>query len=173
MGCLRADGRQRVLAAFLPSFGPVPSEAAVAGDYAALVFIGSCGRYYESRWSATVKLFDLRTGGQVPNRGGESAVGPLYGRQNVSTCGSSMDQLVLGSDAVSAVHVALKGQDVNGNSCNCTGEEIQASDSTGVHTLDSVTEPDGSPPALTNLTLTGDTLAWEHDGTPHSAQLQP
>ena len=80
---------------------------------------------------------------------------------------------MLGSDAVSAVHVDLKGQDVNGNSCNCAVEQIQASDSTGVRTLDTITQSSGSPPALTILTLTGDTLTWEHNGTPRSAQLQP
>jgi hypothetical protein len=174
LGCLRADGRQRVLAAPPPGIlSAVPSEAAVAGNYAALVFISGCNRYYESNWSATVKLVDLRTGAQVPNRGGESAAGPTYTPENASTCESSMDQLVLSSDAVSAVHITLKGQDVNGNSCTCTAEQIEANDSTGVHTLDSITEPDGSPTALTNLTLTGDTLTWQHNGSPRSARLQP
>lgn len=84
-----------------------------------------------------------------------------------------MDTLVVGSDAVSAVHTTVKGQDMNGNTCTCTVEQIQASDSTGVHALDIVTAPDGSPPALTNLILTGDTLTWNNDGSPRSAQLQP
>lgn len=168
MGCLRADGRQRVLATSGAS-GPPPNWTwAVAGHYAALLSIGRCGRIDESRWSASVEVFDLRTGAQVPGRGGESAAGPGFTGDNASTCQSSMDQLVLGSDAVSAVHIALVD-----NGCTCTVEQIQASDSTGVHTLDSVTEADGSPTALTNLTLTGDTLTWQHNGSPKSAQLQP
>jgi hypothetical protein len=56
--------------------------------------------------------------------------------------------------------------------CTCTVEQIQASDKTGVHTLDSATELDGSPPQLTGLSLTGDTLNWNHDGVPRSAQLE-
>ncbi len=52
-------------------------------------------------------------------------------------------------------------------------EEIDASDSTGLHRLDFAPAPLGSPPALTNLVLIGDTLTWEHNGTPRSAQLQP
>lgn len=78
-----------------------------------------------------------------------------------------MDTLVVGSDAVSAVHTT-----VSDNGSTSTVEQIQASDGTGVHALDSITRPDGSPPALTNLTLTGDTLTWQHNGSPRSAQLQ-
>lgn len=173
MGCLHADGRYRVLASgtnpFIPSFSPSPTSAAVAGNYAAMVMTEDCGRYEESRWSASVALFDLRTGAEVPDRGGESAVAELYtSPQNYSSCQSSMDQLVVGSDAVGAVHTS-----VNKSSCTCTVEQIQASDSTGVHTLDSATEPQGSPTLLTKLALTGDTLTWEHNGSPRSAQLQP
>jgi hypothetical protein len=176
MGCLRADGRERVLAnledlsiQYLASVSV--SGAAVAGTYAALVVNG----VYSSRGVpsgeispfTTLTLFDLRTATQPLNRGGEGG-GCTY---NVSEppCVSNIDQLVLGSDAVSAVHTTVR----DNNGCSCTVEQIQASDSTGVHTLDSITEPDGSPPALTNLTLTGDTLTWEHNGTPRSAQLQP
>ena len=57
--------------------------------------------------------------------------------------------------------------------CNYTVEQIQATDSIGVHTLDSITEPDGSPAALTNLALTGDTLTWDDNGTQRSAPLHP
>jgi hypothetical protein len=69
---------------------------------------------------------------------------------------------------VSAVHafVAL-------STCGCTVEQIEASDSTGVRTLDSITDPAGSPTSLTNLTLMGDTLTWDHSGSPRSVQLQP
>jgi hypothetical protein len=77
---------------------------------------------------------------------------------------------VLGTDAVSAVHTTVRD---NQYMCSCTLEQIQASDSTGVHTLDSITEPDGSPTALTDLTLSADTLTWEHKGTPRAAYLRP
>ncbi len=54
---------------------------------------------------------------------------------------------------------------------NCTVEEIVASDHTGVHTLDTVTRSPTEPPALTDLTINGDTLTWSHNGAPKSAQL--
>jgi hypothetical protein len=132
--------------------------AAVAGNYAALA---AHGVGYDR-----VHLFDLRTGAAVPNRGGEG-VSCSYGLGN-PPCETSIDQLVLGSDAVSAVHTTVQD-----NGCTCAVEQIQASDSTNVRTLDSITEPDGSPPALTNLTLTGDTLTWQHNGERRTAQLQP
>jgi hypothetical protein len=76
----------------------------------------------------------------------------------------------LGSDAVSAAHTTI----VDTYRRSMT-EQIVASDSAGVHALDSVTEPLTAPnqSTLTNLTLTGDTLTWDHDGTPRTAQLQP
>lgn len=164
MGCRRADGRERVLAVSGPFINPNPSQAAVAGNYAAVLFPTVCSRNLGGTFN-TVELFDLRTGAEVPNRGGETAEGDLYPGQGL--CGG-MDQLALGSDAVSAVHafVAL-------STCGCTVEQIEASDSTGVRTLDSITDPAGSPTSLTNLTLMGDTLTWDHSGSPRSVQLQP
>jgi hypothetical protein len=81
---------------------------------------------------------------------------------------------VLGSDAISAVltHVDTPICGPIQPPCSDTVEQVQARDSTGVHTLDSVTEPDGSQAALTNLALTGDTLSWDDNGIQHSAQLQ-
>jgi hypothetical protein len=63
---------------------------------------------------------------------------------------------------------------VDGSACSdqtfCTGEDLVASDSTGEHSLDAITGP-GMGTLLTALTLTGDTLTWEHAGTPESAEL--
>jgi hypothetical protein len=160
MGCLRADGRERLLdtGGDFFEFSSTVDQVELAGPYAGVVISGGgkCGGF------GSVELFDLRTGAQVPNRGGEG-----------TPCGMSVvltiDQLVLGSDAVSAVHMTQGCY-----MCGTPSEEmIQASDRTGVHTLDSINEPSGTPPALTDLTLTGDTLTWEHNGSPRSAQLQP
>jgi hypothetical protein len=158
MGCLRADGRERVLDALSNYDGgsTIPGQVLLAGPYAAIIFnyVGKGGEHSELR------LFDLRTGNELSNR--RIATGYLFG-------GASIDQVVLGSDGVMAAHTT-EVQQVD--SVNVT-EQIQASDSTGVHTLDSVTEPNGSPTALMNLSLTGDTLTWDHNGAPRSAQLQP
>jgi hypothetical protein len=166
MGCLHADGRERVLDDGGTNFygSSNVGQVALGGPYAGVVISGGARGCSEFSY---VELFDLRTGEQVPHRGGEGM--NCVGFRNTSG-GVSIDQLVLGSDAVSAVHA--DGSVIQG-CCSTPTEEIQASDSTGVHTLDSATEPDGSPPALTNLTLTGDTLTWNNDGSPRSAQLQP
>jgi WD40-like Beta Propeller Repeat len=56
----------------------------------------------------------------------------------------------------------------------CGTEEIIASDATGVHTADSVTEFEAQTGSqLTDLALSGTHLTWEHSGTPMSAELSP
>ncbi len=164
MGCLRADGRERWLASIDPSS---VTKTALAGNYAALVTHFVNIKYFDNQGDK-VTVFDLGAEPQYLGGTGESVDCGLY---NGSSC--AIDQLVLGSDAVSAVHATVKGQDTNGNTCSCTVEQIQATDRAGLHILDSVTESEEAPPALTNLALTGDTLTWDHNGSPHSAQLQP
>ncbi len=163
IACLRANGRDRVLESGGHDFEGATdvSQVALAGTFAGVVLTGG-GKYCDG--FGQVELFDLRTGEQIQGRGGENV--PCGG-------GSVYMELVLGSDAVSAVHSTTQGSDSSGNPCSCGTEQIQASDSAGVHTLDSVTQPQGSPPALTNLTLTGDSLTWQHNGSLRSAQLQP
>jgi len=55
-------------------------------------------------------------------------------------------------------------------------EQILASDSSGVHVLDTVASqhPVSQPPTsyLTGVKLAGDTLSWNRGDTPESAQLQ-
>lgn len=170
MGCLRADGREAVLTEGQSGgYGYSNlSEAVVAGPYAALLVDDANGKYETGQNS--VHLFDLRTGCNLGTGWCETSFPERsYVASSCSWTATSdcqANQLVLGSDAVSAVHTA----DMNDGS---TVEQIVASDGTGVHTQDSVTEPTGSPPALTNLTLTGDTLTWDHNGSPRTAQLQP
>jgi hypothetical protein len=49
----------------------------------------------------------------------------------------------------------------------CSSEQIYAHDNHGTQLLDS-TQPSGTrPTSLKGLTLSGDTLSWTHDGTPH------
>jgi WD40-like Beta Propeller Repeat len=169
MGCLRADGRERLLTTGGAGEGSISNvtAAAVAGNYAALAI--HLDDYKGNGVGTGVGLFDLRTGTPVRGLSGDTYTNFC----SPDTCESSIDQLMLGSDAVTAFHTTAHGAYVNSNRCSCTVEQIQADDSTGLHTLDSVTEPDGSPTALTNLTLTGDTLTWRHNGSPRSAQLQP
>jgi hypothetical protein len=166
MGCLTADGRERLLARYdwqSEDGSTTVSDAVLAGTYAALN-VGWFDFHYGGN-SHTIDVFDIRTGMAVSDRGGESAL-----CSEASPCESSIDQFALGSDAVSAAHTTIV--DTYRRSMI---EQIVASDSAGVHALDSVTEPLTAPnqSTLTNLTLTGDTLTWDHDGTPRTAQLQP
>jgi hypothetical protein len=76
---------------------------------------------------------------------------------------------------------------VDGNPCSaetwCATEEIQSSDGTGVHTLDTMTTsapttlvsalPPTPPALLTNLSVSGFALTWLHAGTPELFPLRP
>ena len=173
LGCSRADGRERLLASYpYPGYGTEDVvETSVAGAYAALAT--NTTNPHDQTMSSGVYLFDLRSGLPVGDQGGE---GSVCVSQSSPPCASNIDQLVLGSDAVSAVHTTVQDAScaaIQEPNCRYTVEQIQGSDSTGVHMLDSVTEPDGSPAALTNLALTGDTLTWDNNGTQHSAHLHP
>jgi hypothetical protein len=173
LGCSRADGRERLLASYpYPGYATEDVvETSVAGTYAGLAT--NTTNSHDQTMSSRVDLFDLRTGLPVPDRGGE---GSVCDSQSSPPCASNIDRLVLGSDAVNAVHTTVQDAScapIQEPNCRYTVEQIQGSDSTGVHMLDSVTEPDGSPAALTNLALTGDTLTWDDNGTQHSAYLYP
>ncbi len=168
VGCLTADGRER----WLESFGPGNidnrsggSTAAVAGDYAALVNFTidqHCGG-----GSYTVEVYELRTGSRIPDRGGETVSGPV-----LSGCSSYIDHVVVGSGGVSAAQTIFGRGCPPVTSTQCPTEQIVASDSTGVHTLDTCTGSDlEEPSALTGLSLSGDMLTWLHVGSPRSAVL--
>jgi hypothetical protein len=72
-------------------------------------------------------------GSPVPNRGGESA-----SCEDIP-CYTGVDQLVLGADATTAAHTFFF---ICWAYMSCTTtEQIVATDSTGTHTLDSITTP--------------------------------
>jgi hypothetical protein len=161
MGCLFADGRERLLAQ-----SPLDAEgstlyalAAVAGTYAALDAFTD--QHYGPDPS-TVLVFDLRTG-QKSGFGGEQTTCD----NSVAMC-NRIDGLVVGADGVSAVHVCQQ------TPSTCATEQIIASDRSGVRTLDSSAQSGaGAGPQLTGLSLSGHTLSWSHRGSPMSAQLTP
>lgn len=101
MGCLRSDGKERLLLT-LPApleMGPdeVVTGAAVGAPFAGLVDDWEDPRY--GGHTSTVLMFDLRTGAEQPTLGGESG-GCAY----TFFCSSEVDQLVVGRDGVSAAH---------------------------------------------------------------------
>jgi hypothetical protein len=169
MGCLRADGRERLLERFFGNNvdgATWVTSAALAAPYAALVEHSEDAHYFGS--SDLVQVFDLRTGQQRKDLGGESAGGPTGGGAS-----SGLDQLAVGTDGVSAAHTFVLQASVTYPSCTLV-ERIVANDSTGTHVLDSITTTTAChAPALvlTQLSLSGHTLTWSHAGTPESAQL--
>jgi hypothetical protein len=159
MGCLRADGRERFLERLAPGdkdFGvSLISATAVSAPYAALVT-----SYRQNHYQATyddVQVFDLRSGAIQKQLGGESAGCP--GTIDIYRCDGGIDRVVVGSDGVTAVHSSLTGlspgSDVAGPTV--TVEQIEASDRSGVRTLDQAMPVSGS--LLTGLTLSSDTLS--------------
>jgi hypothetical protein len=101
MGCLFADGREQLLER--STFNSIDDAtdypvAAVGGTYAAIV-----GDTYDEHYGAdsrSVAVFDLRTGARS-RFGGESSNCADF---SSPTC-TGIDQIVVGADGVSAVHV--------------------------------------------------------------------
>jgi hypothetical protein len=99
MGCLRADGRERLLERFADNSvdgATWASSAVLAAPYAALID-HSVDEHYGGSGDA-IHVFDLRTGELRKDLGGESAEcdGPIC---------EALGQVLLGNDGVSAVHV--------------------------------------------------------------------
>ena len=162
LGCLTSDGRERLLESLPPDNEDSTTEVsnvALAGNYAAFANSEADPHYGGS--GSTVVVFDLRSGAVVPDRGGETGGGPSDFNSPV--------QLVLGPDAVTAADVTTCAP-VPAAACTPT-EEIIANDSAGTRTLDTAATSYGAPPMLTGLSLTGDTLTWNHAGTQRTAQL--
>jgi hypothetical protein len=102
MGCLIANGRERLLEQ--STFNSIDWAtdyplAAVAGTHAALM-IRSVDEHYGGD-SRSIQVFDLRTGARS-GFGGESSF--CDSNESPLTC-SGIDQVLVGSDGVSAVHV--------------------------------------------------------------------
>lgn len=160
LGCLASTGREYELEDL--SFqsedqASTISSGALAGPYAALVQAGEDYHYGGS--SDVVQVFDLGDGQMSTQLGGEQVGCEDYDYG----CYCHMDQLVIAPDGATAVHVQMFGDQGD-------DEQLLASDSTGQHVLDSISDP-STIPLLTDLQLSGSTLTWDHDGSPESAQL--
>lgn len=170
MGCLVSAGQERLLARF--DFQSEDQEsgataAAAAGDYAALATFFTDMHYGGN--GESVGVYDLRSGRRVSGLGGEqiSCGDYFYG------CLSSLDGLVINNQGFTAAHAEVQA---GPNGCSdttlnpCPGEQIITSDSSGVQVVDTALNV-GSPLLLTDLTLSGDILTWQHAGTPEHTQL--
>ena len=173
MGCLLSNGEERLLEKFTPTPNTDDGTTSVAaagigGPYAALVNYVDDAHYDE--FSDTVAEFDLRTG-----RAAQTGLNPLSCPNSVDyspyDCGL-IDQIVVTDDGAYAVHTQGQAQCSNGETM-CWLETIVANDHTGPTTLDEVLSQGVAPgPFLTNMAISGNTLTWDHDGSPRSAELQ-
>jgi len=105
MGCLRSDGRERFLERLsgVPGLSSSTVSAAGVGDgYAALANFTDDLHYGDT--SDTVEVFDLSTGAPAAGLGGQgTGCSGAFGSD--SGCDSGIDQVVVGTDGVSAAHV--------------------------------------------------------------------
>ena len=103
VGCLRANGRERLLDRFADEnydSAVWVKSAVLAGPYTALIEHSEDEHY--GGMSDVVQVFDLRTGARRKDLGGENAGCPPPG-DSEGVC-SSLDRVVLSSDGVSAAH---------------------------------------------------------------------
>ena len=166
-GCLRSVGNNWVLER---------AEGSVDGAFyvsSASLFIGDAvliysweDQHYGGQWSI-VEVFNLANGRIEPEIGGErTTCTPFPDALTAFGCPTGgIDAVLVGEYGVSAVHIRY----VTGNT---SIEQIQVSDEDGVYDIDSGTFT-GKGPFLTDLKFTGDTLSWNHDGTPRSTFLFP
>jgi hypothetical protein len=175
LGCLTSDGRERLLENLSSSYNggdPEIGSVALAGDYVALV-----NEYRDLHYGGArnaLAAFDLRSGASISSG---DVRADCWSDDPVCPIGySGIDQVVLSdTDGANAAHTFVVNSNVAGPNCKLT-EQIVATDSTGTHILDSITTAatDCAAPAmrLSQLSLSGQTLTWNHAGTPESAQLK-
>jgi hypothetical protein len=170
MGCQKSTGHTRLLARY--EFESEDDEtgatdAVTAGHYAALATFETDFHYGGS--TSALVVYDLRTGAPVRWLGGESVSCEGY------SCETTLNDLVINDRGFTAVHAVASipcPGPPSGNRC----EQIEVSDDGGPRTVDTATSSAATPfsvaaPVLTDLTLMGDTLTWQHSGSNETAQL--
>jgi len=171
MGCLLADGQERLLERFSENSingATSVSTAGIGGDYAVLVHHSDDAHYFS--YGDTVAEFDLRTAA-IADTNLPALVCPSFQGYDCET----VNQVVVASDGAYAVHT--QGPMIcssAGGGPVCWLETIDAVERSGIQTLDQVFDSQGTStgPFLTGMALSGSTLTWEHAGSPRTAQLQ-
>jgi hypothetical protein len=169
MGCLRSDGRERLLEKF-DNNNFVNSEGLGAtpvlnGAFVALEVGAVSLRYGGSHDHLAV--FDLRTGAE---RTGSTTVGVSCDASLTTPNPCGISSFVLAKDGAYAAETQAYSAC---GATSCWNEAIVVHDSGGTRTLDSSTGISAATtPPLTGLRLNGNTLTWEHAGAPRTAQLR-
>ncbi len=176
LGCARSTGQVHLLdrlpggLAYNDTF-TVPSLA-LAGDDAAL------GTQYEDNHyggtSLSLFVYDLRTGRRIADRGG--SLEDCGGSGDFAGCGGRLHTVVVNAQGDAAALFsylvpcpATMPPSVPG--APCTEEQITASDSSGLHSVDTAVDPYNGGLTFSYLTLTGQALSWDRSGVPQSTTL--
>jgi hypothetical protein len=185
MGCLSSTGQPWLLEDLWGSgvlggdlsggnAGDAVSQTAISGNYAALV-AGIVPEKGYAGPSDTVDLFNLSTGQDLTTPA--NRIGCTFANEQV--CGTTMpdiDQIALAANGTFAVNGVLRSDcsttpDVE---TYCWADAIVEDTGQGVNILDQVPQPtlfQSTPEPLSDMTLTGTTLSWQHNGNPMSADL--
>jgi hypothetical protein len=138
------------------SLGPV----ALAGNYVAMELAD--GEYHRIEGPDNVVMYDLRTGGAIAQ---SPTLCPF--QNDIGSACAQVDSLQITTRGFSAWHQFRRP---GGSPAIPIAETVDASDDTGVRTLDSV--PDDTGHSLTQIHLGPDSVTWLHDGVPRSAPLK-
>ncbi len=176
LGCTRSTGQVHVLDRLPGGLGyndtfTVPSLA-LTGDDAAL------GIQYEDNHyggtSLSLFVYDLRTGRRIAHHGGSLA--DCSGNGDFAGCGGRVHTVVVNAQGDAAADFsylvacpATMPPLIPG--APCTEEQINASDSSGLHSVDTAVDPYNGGLTFSSLTLTGQTLSWDRSGVPQSMTL--
>jgi hypothetical protein len=164
-GCLRTVGHQWLLNSG-PNFDSpnlTLKNVDLAGHFAGLHFyeFDKGGTYYDQ-----TSVYDLGTGRTVWSANPDCPGIPAQ----EGIC--QADALTINSSGFAAWHVNTGSPTRAGCTIYvCKSEQIYAHDNHGTRLVDS-TQPSGiGTSSLGGLKLSGDTLTWTHDGTPHQITL--
>jgi hypothetical protein len=174
LGCAWSTGTVHVLdrlpgeLAYNDSF-TVPSLA-LAGDGAALGIQYEDNHYGET--SLTLAVYDLRTGDRIADRGGPLADcgGEGFfcdGRVLTVVVNAQMDAAAYFSYLIACS--ASMPPSIPGGPC--TKEQIDATDSAGLYSVDATVDPYNGGTTFSNLALSGQVLSWTRSGVPQSTTL--
>ena len=173
LGCARTRGRVHVLQTLGDSSGEYSRYTvmvALAGASAALGVQYVDAHYGDTELTLTV--FALGTGRRVAGGDGNLQSGGGYGDTGEGSLRSVVVDSVGDAGSLFTQTVACPPSTPPSlPGAPCTQETIDASDSTGLHAVDTVLDPYGAAPVLAGLTLTGRTLSWRHAGTSRSVVL--
>ena len=176
--CLRSVGEERTL--FDGATGAdTPSSAAVSadgGDDVALAWVEPIDSGSTRTSRTTASIYDLRTGTVLRQGlasepcGQPDPPGTTAPAIDPAQCLQYVDDLSL-SDGMLAMHVTSFANDPF-DPAIAELEQVISSDADGTEVQEDVSRPE-TLNSIFGVTITGDTLGWQDDGTYHTVALTP